>query len=66
MNETIGAMLRTMSANVILLIFLVSIVSCHVIAKRRGSNPVLLGLMGAIFSPFAIPFAFMDKVKERA
>jgi hypothetical protein len=55
-----------MSANVILIIFLLSIVSCHVIAKRRGSNPVLLGLMGAIFSPFAIPFAFMDKLKERA
>jgi len=46
---------------VLVLVIVVSIVSCHLIAKKRGSNPVFWGLMGAIFGPFAIPFALMSK-----
>lgn len=45
------------------LVFLASIVVCHSIAKRRGANPVFWGLMGALFGPFAIPFAFMSGPK---
>lgn len=45
------------------LVFLASIVACHSIAKRRGGNPVFWGLMGALFGPLAIPFAFMSGSK---
>jgi len=42
-------------------VILASILACHAITKRRGSNPVFWGVMGAIFGPLAIPFAFMSK-----
>jgi len=45
------------------IVFLVSIISCHIIAKKRGSNPVFWGVMGAIFGPFAIPFACISKTR---
>lgn len=50
---------------VIALVFLASVLSCHSIAKRRGGNPIFWGVMGALFGPLAIPFAFMSKPKER-
>ena len=37
---------------------------CHQIAKRRGARPVFWGVMGVIFGPFAIPFAFLSKGKK--
>ena len=40
---------------------IVCIVLCHRIAKRRGARPVFWGVMGALFGPFAIPFALMEK-----
>jgi energy-coupling factor transporter transmembrane protein EcfT len=40
---------------------ILSIFVCHFIAKRRGANPVFWGLMGAIFGPLAIPFAFLSR-----
>ena len=40
---------------------IVCIVLCHRIAKRRGARPVFWGVMGALFGPFAIPFALMAK-----
>lgn len=39
------------------------IIWCHKIAVRRGAKPVFWGLMGALFGPFAIPFALMAKPK---
>jgi hypothetical protein len=38
-----------------------SIFVCHFIAKSRGAKPVFWGVMGAVFGPLAIPFAFMAK-----
>ena len=38
-----------------------SIFVCHYIAKSRGAKPVFWGVMGALFGPLAIPFAFMAK-----
>ena len=49
---------------ILLLVSLACIVACHYIASKRGANPVFWGLMGAIFGPFAIPFAFRSKVKR--
>ncbi len=40
---------------------LLSIVVCHAIAKSRGAKPVFWGMMGALFGPLAIPFAFKSK-----
>ncbi len=40
---------------------ILSIFLCHRIAKSRGARPVFWGVMGALFGPFAIPFAFMAK-----
>ena len=46
---------------ILLLIAILSIVVCHVLAKRRGANPVFWGMMGAVFGPLAIPFVFFKK-----
>ena len=37
------------------------IVVCHQIAKSRGAKTVFWGVMGALFGPFAIPFAYFAK-----
>ena len=41
-----------------------SIVFCHMVAKRRGANPVFWGVMAVIFGPLAIPFVFLSKKKK--
>jgi hypothetical protein len=46
------------------LLLLVSVVNCHAIAKRRGGNPVFWGVMGLLFGPLAIPFAFLARPKR--
>jgi len=42
----------------------VCIIVCHQIAKSRGASPVFWGVMGALFGPLAIPFAFFAKKQE--
>lgn len=46
---------------VVILVGLGSIVACHLIAHGRGGNGVYWGVMGFLFGPFAIPFAFFAK-----
>ena len=48
----------------IIVVTVLSIITCHAIAKSRGAEPVFWGVMGALFGPFAIPFAFFAKAKE--
>ena len=43
---------------------IVSAVLCHQIAKHKGNDPVFWGVMGAVFGPFAIPFALLAKPKK--
>lgn len=45
----------------LLLVTLASIVACHLIARARRGNAVFWGIMGAVFGPLAIPFAFLAK-----
>ena len=45
----------------LIVVTIASIVACHLIARARGGNAVFWGVMGAIFGPFAIPFAFLAK-----
>jgi hypothetical protein len=47
------------------LLLLASVAACHVIAKRRGGNPVFWGLMGPLVGPLAIPFALLARPKRR-
>jgi hypothetical protein len=47
------------------LLLLVSVVACHVIANRRGGNPVFWSVMGLLFGPLAIPFALLARPKRR-
>lgn len=42
-------------------IFLLSGMICHFIARNRGANAVFWGVMGVLFGPLAIPFAFLSK-----
>ena len=44
---------------------IVCIVLCHKIAKRRVARPGFWGVIGALFGPFAIPFALKAKPKTK-
>jgi hypothetical protein len=48
---------------ILVVINIACIILCHLIAKNRGAKPVFWGMMGAIFGPFAIPFAMNAKPK---
>ncbi len=48
-----------------LIINVISIVVCMRIARKRGTRPVFWGIMGALFGPFAIPFALIAKPGNR-
>jgi hypothetical protein len=50
---------------VLALALLASVFACHAIARRRGGNPVFWGLMGLVFGPLAIPFAFLARPERR-
>lgn len=51
---------------VLVLVMFASVVTCHWIAASRGGNGVFWGVMGFLFGPFAIPFAFTAKPKPAA
>ena len=38
-----------------------SVFICHYIARKRGAEPVFWGVMGFLFGPLAIPFAFLSR-----
>ena len=46
---------------IFILIFIVSAVICHFVAKRKGKRPVFWGVMGGVFGPLAIIFLFLLK-----
>lgn len=50
-----------MDITVLVIINLLSVVVCHIIARRRGSRPGFWAVMGALFGPFAILFALRSK-----
>ena len=47
-----------------LLIAIVCAVVCHQLARRRDRNPVLWGVLGALFGPFAIPFILFARTSS--
>jgi hypothetical protein len=46
---------------ILVIVVIASATICHLIAKNRNANAVFWGVMGAIFGPLAIPFAFLSK-----
>ena len=46
---------------ILVLTFILSAIICHLIAKNRKGNAVFWGVMGGMFGPIAIPFAFLSK-----
>jgi len=42
-------------------VFTISAILCHLIAKKRKADAVFWGVIGAVFGPVAIPFAFLSK-----
>jgi len=47
---------------ILIIVIITSAFICHSIAKNRNANAVFWGVMGAIFGPLAIPFAFLSKL----
>ena len=47
----------------LILITVGSVIACHLIARSRGGDGVFWGVMGFLFGPLAIPFAFRAKRK---
>ena len=50
----------------LLLLNALSLVLCHVLASRRGANPVFWGVMGALFGPLTIPLVFLGRRGPRS
>lgn len=48
----------------LIIAILVSVISCHFIAKSRGLKPVFWGAMGLVFGPLAIIFVCLAKPKS--
>ena len=48
----------------LVLLNLLGIITCHIMARKRGLNPVFWGLMGGIFDQLAIPFIFSPGSKS--
>lgn len=46
------------------IVFLVSAIICHAVARRRAANPVFWGVMGLVFGPLAIPFVLMAGTRQ--
>jgi hypothetical protein len=42
-------------------LFMASGIICHILARRRNTNPVLWGVLGAALGLLAIPFVFLLK-----
>ncbi|NKB61549.1 MAG: hypothetical protein GKR95_05220 [Gammaproteobacteria bacterium] len=48
----------------VLLIAVISVVICHMVAKRKGRGPIFWGVMGALFGPLAILVILLMGSKE--
>ena len=55
---------RMISIALVLLSIVGSIIVCHVLAERRGSDPMFWGVMAALFGPFAIPLVFLSRIRK--
>ncbi|MDH3759569.1 MAG: hypothetical protein OEU50_01220 [Gammaproteobacteria bacterium] len=50
----------------VLLVGLMSVVTCYLVAKKRNANTTFWVAMAVLFGPLAIPFVFLAKSKDKA
>ena len=50
----------------LLLVGLVSVVTCYQVAKKRNAKTSFWVAMALLFGPLAIPFVFLSKSKDKA
>jgi hypothetical protein len=50
---------------ILLAIAIACAIVCHIVADRRGANPVFWSIMGFLFGPLALPFVFLAGEKSR-
>ena len=50
----------------LILIIVACVASGHLIAKRKGLNPVFWGVMAGLFGPLALPFLLLAQSKHPA
>jgi len=48
-----------MGVAIFVIVFVASAVICHQLAARWGMKPVLWGVLGFLFGPFAVPFVLI-------
>lgn len=48
----------------LILVIVVFAYLAHILAKRKGLNPVFWGAMGAFFGPLALPFILLAKPRN--
>lgn len=48
-----------LSISILLFVFL-----AHMMAKKKGLDPVFWGVMGGLFGPLALPFILLAKSKK--
>lgn len=50
----------------VLLLGLVSVVTCYLVAKKRNTKTSFWVAMAVLLGPLAIPFVFLSKPKDKA
>ena len=48
----------------LILLIVVCVASGHLLARRKGLNPVFWGVMAGLFGPLAFPFLLLAKNKN--
>ena len=54
------------TAYVLVVLNIISVVICYQVTKSRGGNTRFWGGLAVFFGPFAIPFIFLSKPKTAA
>ena len=51
---------------ILFLILAICMIACHLVAKRKGYNPVAWGMTGAVLGPIAVLIVLLLKDKKNA
>ena len=56
--------MQLFSLSLLILLIVICVASGHLLAKRKGLNPVFWGVMGGLFGPLALPFIFFSRTRK--
>ncbi len=56
--------MQLFSLSLLILLIVICVASGHLLAKRKGLNPVFWGVMAGLFGPLALPFLLLAKNKN--